>query len=134
MVETVEEENDDGQRSEFSEEQLVTQWIAMCNRMPQQMTAIAARMKNIVPKITSFPNVEVVVDNQLLLDNIQKIKGRIVSTLAIALRNSAITLNLRLASPDEIKRIPTNRERFDELKTNNKAFEKLSELLELELN
>mgnify|MGYP000009531037 CR=1 FL=1 len=134
VVETVEEENDDGQRSEFSEEQLVTQWIAMCNRMPQQMTAIAARMKNIVPKITSFPNVEVVVDNQLLLDNIQKIKGRIVSTLAIALRNSAITLNLRLASPDEIKRIPTNRERFDELKTNNKAFEKLSELLELELN
>lgn len=128
------EEKDSGERHDFTEEQLMTQWLAMCNRMPQQFTGIAARMKNMTPVITEFPNVEVVVDNQILLDDILKIKGRILSTLALALKNSAITLNLRLAKPDEVKRILTNGERFNELKNDNKAFEKLVELLELELN
>ena len=128
------EEKDSGERHDFTEEQLMTQWLAMCNRMPQQFTGIAARMKNMTPVITEFPNVEVVVDNQILLDDILKIKGRILSTLALALKNSAITLNLRLAKPDEVKRILTNGERFNELKNDNKAFEKLAELLELELN
>lgn len=128
------EENDSGERHDFTEEQLMTQWLAMCNRMPQQFTGIAARMKNMTPVITEFPNVEVVVDNQILLDDILKIKGRILSTLALALKNSAITLNLRLAKPDEVKRILTNGERFNELKNDNKAFDKLAELLELELN
>ena len=128
------EEKDSGERHDFTEEQLMTQWLAMCNRMPQQFTGIAARMKNMTPVITEFPNVEVVVDNQILLDDILKIKGRILSTLALALKNIAITLNLRLAKPDEVKRILTNGERFNELKNDNKAFDKLAELLELELN
>ena len=84
--------------------------------------------------ITSFPDIEVVVDNQILLDDIMKIKGRIRNTLALALKNSAITLNIRLAKPEEIKPILTNKERFDELKRENKAFEKLSEMLKLEIN
>ncbi len=124
---------DDGGRDVFTEEQLLTQWTAMCNRMPQSMTGIAARMKNMEPKITSFPDIEVVVDNKILLDDMQKIRGRIRNTLALALKNSAIGLSLRLAKPEEIKRIPTNRERFDELKNANKAFAKLSQMLGLEL-
>ena len=125
--------HDDGGRNTFTEEQLLTQWTAMCNRMPQSMTGIAARMKNMEPKITSFPDIEVVVDNKILLDDMQKIRGRIRNTLALALKNSAISLNLQLAKPEEIKRIPTNRERFDELKNENKAFAKLSQMLGLEL-
>ena len=124
---------DDGGNSTFTEDQLLLQWTAMCNRMPREMTGIAARMKNMEPKITSFPAIEVVVDNKILLDDMQKIRGRIRNTLAQALKNGSITLNLRLAKPEEIKRIPTNRERFDELKANNKAFAKLSEILKLEL-
>ena len=85
------------------------------------------------PKITSFPDIEVAVDNKILLDDMQKIRGRIRNTLALALKNSAISLSLRLAKPEEIKRIPTNRERFDELKNANKAFAKLSQMLGLEL-
>ena len=131
---TVDEVKDTDDRNEFTEEQLMTQWLAMCNRMPQQMTGIASRLKNIVPSITEFPHVEVVVDNQILFDDIVKIKGRIRNTLVQALRNSALSLDVRLAQPGEVKRILTNRERFDELKANNKAFEKLSEMLGLELN
>ncbi len=124
---------DDGGNSIFTEDQLLLQWTAMCSRMPREMTGIAARMKNMEPKITSFPAIEVVVDNKILLDDMQKIRGRIRNTLAQALKNGSLTLNLRLAKPEEIKRIPTNRERFDGLKAGNKAFARLSEMLRLEL-
>jgi len=127
------EVKDTGEKNPFTEEQLLTQWMAMCNRMPQQMTGMAARMKNMMPKIIDFPNIEVVVDNQILLDDIMKIKGRIRNTLIKSLKNSGITLVLRLARPEEIKKIPTNRERFDELKNNSKAFKKLSDMLKLEI-
>lgn len=125
---------DNGERNVFTEDEMLTQWVGMCNRMPQQMTGIAARMKNMTPTIKEFPHIEVVVDNEILLEDMNKIKGRIRNTLIKALRNSSITLSLRLAKPEEIKRIPTNRERFDELKNTNKAFEKLSEMLGLEVN
>lgn len=125
---------DNGERKVFTEDELLTQWVGMCNRMPQQMTGIAARMKNMTPTIKDFPNIEVVVDNEILLDDITKIKGRIRNTLIKGLKNNDITLSLRLAKPEEIKRIPTNRERFDELKNTNKAFEKLSEMLGLEIS
>lgn len=125
---------DNGERNVFTEDEMLTQWVGMCNRMPQQMTGIAARMKNMTPTIKEFPHIEVVVDNEILLEDMNKIKGRIRNTLIKALRNSSITLTLRLAKPEEIKRIPTNRERFDELKNTNKAFEKLSEILGLEVS
>ena len=125
---------DNGEHNTFTEDEMLTQWVGMCNRMPQQMTGIAARMKNMMPTIKEFPNIEVVVDNEILLEEINKIKGRIRNTLIKALRNSDITLTLRLAKPEEIKRIPTNRERFDELKNTNKAFERLSEILGLEVS
>lgn len=125
---------DNGERKVFTEDELLTQWVGMCNRMPQQMTGIAARMKNMTPTIKDFPNIEVVVDNEILLDDITKIKGRIRNTLIKGLKNNDITLSLRLAKPEEIKRIPTNRERFDEMKNTNKAFEKLSEMLGLEIS
>ena len=106
----------------------------MCNRMPQEMTGIAARLKNITPVITELPNVEVVVDNQILLEDVQKIKSRIRKTLALALKNRELTLSVRLAKPEEMKRVLTNHERFEELKQNNKAFEKLADILGLEPN
>lgn len=118
----------------FTEDKLLTQWLAMCNRMPQQMTGISARMKNMTPKITDFPAIEIHVDNQILLDDITKIKGRIRNTLATRLHNNAITINIKLAKPEERKLMLTNRERFDKLKESNKAFNMLTEVLNLELS
>ena len=122
-----------GEKQKFDEEQLLVQWTAMCNRMPQQMTAIAARMKNMEPKITDYPNIEVAVDNQLLLEEMSKIKNKIRNTLVLSLKNSDITFSLRLAKPEEVKKILSNKERFDELRAHNTAFEKLSRMLNLEL-
>ena len=134
MIPDSQEAENISENKEFTNDQLLIQWIAMCARMPQQMTGIAARMKNMTPVIADFPNVEVVVDNEILLEDISKIKGRIRNTLAMTLKNSNIQLSLKLAKPEDIKRIPTNRERFDMLIENNDAFKNLVLELGLELS
>lgn len=103
------------ENEEFTQELLELQWLSMCNRMPQKMIALASRMKNVKPHIFNFPEIEIVVDNQILLDQINEIKGRIRVTLAKALHNGSVNLTLRLAEAEEISRKLTKKEVFDEL-------------------
>ena len=44
--------------AQFSQEDLELQWMAMCNRMPQELSGIATRMKNMNPTITELPQIE----------------------------------------------------------------------------
>ena len=117
----------------FTEEELRMEWMMMCNRMPPQMRAMSARMKNMLPKITTHPDVEVVVDNQILLEQMREILGRINATLAKVLHNGNIKLTVRLAEQNEIKPILNRREVFELLSQNNAAFKKLRAQLNLEL-
>lgn len=128
-----EEVKDTGEHRTFTEDELCTVWYAMCSRMPQQLAGLSVRIKNLQPKITEFPNVEVVVDNQLLLDDITKIKSKILATLVKDLKNDDITLSLRKAKEEEVGRVLTRREQYMELTKKNKAVAKLQELLSLEL-
>lgn len=128
-----EEVKDTGEHRTFTEEELGTVWYAMCSRMPQQMAGLSVRIKNLQPKITEFPNVEVVVDNQLLLDDITNIKTKILATLVKDLKNDDITLSLRKAKEEEVGRVLTRKEQYMELTKKNKAVAKLQELLSLEL-
>ena len=123
-----------GARQSFTQDALELQWMMMCNRMPQEMTGLAARMKNMIPRITTLPHVEVVVDNDLILDEISKIKGKIRLTLVRNLHNDDIQLNIRLAEGGEVRKVLTKRELFEEMKQKNPAIEKLCELLSLELS
>ena len=85
------------------------------------------------PQILDFPQIEVVVDNKLLLDEMSGIKGRIRATLAKELHNGNITLEFRLAKMEEVGKILTRREIFDEVRKENPAIEKLRSLLDLNL-
>lgn len=109
------------ENEEFTQELLELQWLSMCNRMPQKMIALASRMKNVKPHISNFPEIEIVVDNQILLDQINEIKGRIRVTLAKALHNGSVNLTLRLAEAEEISRKLTKKEVFDELMKQKKV-------------
>ena len=121
------------EEKKFNQEDLHLQWVMMCNRMPEKMVGLASRMRNLNPQITTYPNVEVVVDNQILLDQLQAIKSRIKATLARDLRNGNIQVEFRLAEGKEFKKALTKREAFDEIRKNNPAIEKLRVLMELEL-
>ena len=91
-------------------------------------------MKPIVPKITDFPNIEVVVDNQLLLDDILRIKNRIRSTFVQGLQNNELQITYRLAEANEVTKILSKRELLEKLKEENPAVGKLMQSLKLVLS
>ena len=133
VKETKDTEPTNNEQQQFTEEEMIAQWVAMCQRMPQQMAGIAARMRNMRPQITSYPHILATVDNQILLDQMNAIRGRIRSTLALALHNDDITLELQLAQENEVTKILSRKELFEEISTKNPAISKLRGLLDLEL-
>ena len=123
------------ENANFNDDDLQLQWLAMCNRilLNKEMTALAQRMKNVQVKITSLPNIEVLVDNKLLLDEIEGIKGRIRASLAATLHNGHINISTRLARQEERTRILSPREILDKMQKDNEAVAMLANLLKLEM-
>ena len=129
-------ENENAKSSEdshFTEEMLKQEWMLMCNRMPKEMVGISRRMKNMNPVITEYPNIEVLVDNKLLFDEMSRIRGRINATLTKALRNGKVNIQLRLASEEEVGKVLTDREMYDEMLKENAAIKKLEQLFNIVL-
>ena len=120
--------------SQFSQTDLQFQWMAMCNRMPQQLSGIATRMKNMKPEITDYPHVEVSVDNELIKQEMEKIHKNIAKTLQIALQNAEITLSIKVVDhAEEAKKAMTRRNQFEDMSKENPAVEKLRQVFNLEL-
>jgi len=117
----------------FTQDDLELQWLAMCNRMPQKLVGIASRMKNMNPVITELPQIEVVVDNELIADELGKICGSVVNTLKLYLHNKDISLTIRIAEVQEQVRILTRREQLEEMERDNPSVVKLCEAFDLEL-
>ena len=117
----------------FSQTDLEFQWMSMCNRMPQKLSGIATRMKNMNPVITEFPKVEVVVDNDLIKQEMEDIHKSITKTLQIYLHNTQLSLDIRIAERQERVKILTRREQFELLSQKNPAVEKLRQAFDLEL-
>ncbi len=121
------------QNTAFSEQELMIQWKVMCNRMPQEKIGLAQRMKNLTPRITTFPNTEVVIDNDILLKQVQENKENILAEMRKLLKNAQLNINLRLAEAQEVTKIYSKREIFEMLKKENPQFSKLCQSLKLQL-
>ena len=121
------------EHKEFTQDELEFQWMSMCNRMPQQLVAIASRMKNMNPTIKAMPALEVVVSNTMVRDEMEAIKGSIVNTLKIYLHNSDITLDIMVNEQPQHVKILTRREMLEEMAKENPAVGRLCQALELML-
>ena len=121
------------EQQQFTQQDLELEWTAMCNRMPQRLSGIASRMKNMVPVITEFPAVEVTVANQIALNQMEEIKGSITNTLKLYLHNKDITLTLQLAKQEEQTKILSRREQYEEMEKEYPPVAKLRSILNLEL-
>ena len=118
----------------FTQDQLEISWYAMLVRMPQSLRGLATRLKNVTPRITEFPKIEIVVDNQILLTQVEPIKLRIKATLAKELNNGQINVEWRVAQGTEVKPLLTKRESFEEMKKENPALAKLCQVLHLDMS
>ncbi len=122
------------ENQDFTLSDLRLQWLSMCNRMESaNMGGMAKRLKNIVPTITEYPNIELVVENEMLRKELNDIKKRLEVTMAKHLHNGNITLSVRLAEQTEKRKILTPKENFEEMLESSKAFRLLAEKLELKL-
>ena len=122
------------ENQDFTVSDLRLQWLSMCNRMESaNMGGMAKRLKNIVPTITEYPNIELVVENEMLRKELNDIKKRLEVTMAKHLHNGNITLSIRLAEQTEKRKILTPKENFEEMLESSKAFRLLAEKLELKL-
>ena len=120
--------------NDFTLSDLRLQWLSMCNRMEQSnMGGMAKRLKNIVPSITNYPNIELVVENEMLKNELNDIKKRLEITMAKYLRNGNLTLSIRLAEQTEKHKILTPKENYEEMLEYSKALKLLAERLQLEL-
>ena len=119
--------------AEFTQEELELQWMSMCNRMPQEYSGIATRMKNMNPVITEFPKLQVTVDNTLIQQQMEDFKGRIVKTLINSLHNVGITIDIIVAEQTGQKKLLTRREQFEEMSEKNPDVEALRQAFDLEL-
>ena len=119
--------------AQFTQTDLEFQWMAMCNRMPQKLSGIATRMKNMNPEITEFPTVEVVVDNELIKQEIEDIQKSIAKTLQVYLHNNQIQITVRVAEQTEHVKILSRREQFEQMAEKNAAVAKLQQAFDLEL-
>ena len=126
---TVEQDTD----ATFTQDDLELQWLSMCNRMPQEFSGIATRMKNMNPVIKEFPAIEVIVNNALIKQEMEDFKGRIIKTLQNALHNNAITLEITIVEQEWPVKILTRREQFEMMSKENPAVEKLRQAFDLEL-
>ena len=126
-------DDDPAAQHTFDQQELELEWMSMCNRMPQQFSGIATRMKNMSPIITDYPAIEIVAENQLALEQMQQIKGKILNTLKLHLRNNTITLTMRQAEHHEAGKILTRREQYELMVKENPSIAKLRDLLDLQL-
>lgn len=118
----------------FTDNELRMQWLAMCKRMENMKErGMAKRMKNLIPSITDFPAVEVLVESEILVNELKEIKSRIELTLAQYLHNGNITLQITLAEQAERTRYLTPKESFDEMVAESDALRFLCEELKLEM-
>lgn len=121
------------EETKFSQTDLEREWRAMCVRMEKTAPGQAQRLKNIRPTITDYPNIEIVFDNKIFLDEIKPIQGRLRATMAKYLHNGNIQFSIRLARQEEIKPVLTPLENFERMKSENPAIKSLVEKLGLEL-
>ncbi len=121
--------------AEFTQDAVEFQWFAMCNRMMliPELKVLATRMKNIHPEINGYPNIEIVIDNEILLKEVKNLERRIVTTFRKNLNNTEITFEMRQAEPEEIKRLPSKGEIFTEMKEKCPPLDMLCKRMELEM-
>lgn len=122
------------ERSTFNDDDLRREWLYMCNRISANVNgALGARMKNAKLKITTFPEVECVVESTDLYADINKLLKRVQLTLAKALHNGAINVSLRYVEGKKPVGRISPKEFLDKLSEKNPAFANMIKDLQLVL-
>ena len=116
------------------DDEVFSAWFALINQLPQEHKAMAVRMKNMKPVITSESTLEVTVNSERVADYMRELSQEIEQFLRSRLKNDETHLDIKVAAAAEVERIISKPERYKIMLSKNAALRELAQSLKLELD
>lgn len=118
----------------FTEKDIDYYWRDFAARLPKEQAANSGRMKNMHPRLLDDQcTFEVVVDNEMVEKDMERLAPDIVNHLQKQLHNRSIKMEVRVSQGSENQRAYSHVERFQMMGKKNPNLFKLKEVFGLEL-
>ena len=117
----------------FSDEALLDGWIEFGKTINDEIKGIGFQNTNL-PVRVSDTTFEIVVNNVMQENELKKIQTDIVQFLINRLKNSSISMLIKVAEESEMQRTLSPEERYKSMVDQNPALEKLRKNLQLEID
>ena len=117
----------------FSDEALLDGWIEFGKTINDEIKSIGFRNTNL-PVRVSDTTFEILVNNFMQENELKKIQTDIVQFLINRLKNSSISMIIKVAEESEMQRTLSPEERYKSMVDQNPALEKLRKNLQLEID
>lgn len=118
----------------FNEKDLRFYWFEYANLLPIEEAANAGRMKAMQPHLLDDRTFEVVVDNEIVEKYMTSMIPQIQDHLRKQLRNSKITMKVRVSAPQEVMKAYNRVEQFQMMNQKNPNLQRLREEFGLEFS
>ena len=116
----------------FNERDVNYYWQEYAGRLPHEQVAVAKRMQNMRLALLDAAKVEVVVDNPIVAKDFTALLPAIQDYLRTRLKNSRLTMTVRVSAPEEKVRAYGRGEQFQMMVEKNKALLELQDEFGLE--
>lgn len=120
------------ERRPVESKNLTLPWLQYANRLPQEQTAMAARMKNMNPFLAGPELIRVEVENQQVKQDLQEISNDLIRFMRKTLHNSHLQLEIGLMDLKKTQRAYTKREQLEAIIKKYPDVEQLRKELKLE--
>ena len=115
----------------FDEDNVRHEWLRFANELQATAPAVSGLMKAMRPRIMENGLIEVSVDSQPIFDDMNQRKDEISAFFRRELDNGSITINFVKAKQEDMKRLFTPKEKFDDMMKRSEALRVLTERLKL---
>ncbi len=129
----IQEEEQVEERRPVETKNLTLPWLQYANRLPQEQTAMAARMKNMNPFMTGPEQIRVEVENEQVKQDLLEISDNLIRFMRKELHNSHLQLEVALLDLHKTQRAYTKREQLEAIIKKYPDVEQLRKELKLEL-
>ena len=116
----------------FNERDINYYWQEYAGRLPHEQVALAKRMQNMRLTLLNATTFEAVVDNPIVAKDFTALAPAIQDYLRARLKNSKVTMSVRVSAPEEKVRAYSRTEQFQMMMEKNKALKELQDEFGLE--
>ena len=116
----------------FNERDVNYYWQEYAGRLPHEQVALAKRMQNMHLTLLNATTFEAVVDNPIVAKDFTALVPAIQDYLRTRLKNSKVTMSVRVSAAEEKVRAYSRTEQFQMMMEKNKALKELQDEFGLE--